>query len=290
LQANNDFGMDLFLRVGENQFTVTVTDIKGNTSSQTFTIKRSNANVNPVVDKDVPQNVGEYYALLIGVSEYTDSRIPDLDGLPVKDAKRFEKILNDNYTFTEVLVLTNPTSKQILRALDDLRSKVTPSDNVLIFYAGHGDYDAKTDLGYWLPADAELGKYKDAWIYNSLLTDKLKEIDSKHTLLISDACFSGAIFKKRELPKESTQTQRQKYELKSRRAITSGTLKTVPNKSKFFEELSLKLETNKQKCLSASELFQQIEQIVGNNSSTLPQYGIIFGVDDRGGDFIFIRK
>jgi len=75
LQANGDFGMDLFLGVGENQFTVTATDIKGNTSSQTFTIKRLNANVSPVVDKDSPQNVGKYYALLIGVSEYTNSQI-----------------------------------------------------------------------------------------------------------------------------------------------------------------------------------------------------------------------
>jgi len=235
------------------------------------------------------QNVGKYYALLIGVSDYTDSRIPDLDGLPVKDAKRLEKILNDNYTFAEILVLTNPTSQQIIRALDDLKKKVTPSDNVLIFYAGHGDYDAKNNLGYWLPVNADIG-YTDAWIYNSLLTDKLKEIDSKHTLVISDACFSGSIFKKRDLPKEATQTHRQKYESKSRRAITSGTLKTVPNNSIFFKYLSEKLEKNTQKCLSASELFQQIEQIVGNNSPTLPQYGIIQNIGDEMGDFIFIRK
>ncbi|GEM_PF-5652879 len=69
LSANGDFGMDLFLGVGENKLSVTATDVEGNTSSQTFTINRLEA------DADIPQNVGKYYALLIGVSEYTNSQI-----------------------------------------------------------------------------------------------------------------------------------------------------------------------------------------------------------------------
>ena len=33
--------------------------------------------------------------------------------------------------------------------------RAQPEDTVIIFYAGHGYYDEDTELGYWLPADAE---------------------------------------------------------------------------------------------------------------------------------------
>jgi hypothetical protein len=186
-------------------------------------------------------------------------------------------------------LLKNSTYKQIVRSFDDLSKVVTPNDNLLIFYAGHGYYDEKQGIGYWLPTDAEFN-YTDAWLYNSVLVDNIKKINSKHTLLISDACFSGSIFKTRALPKDSDIAYQKKYELKSRKAITSGTLKTVPNKSIFFKYLSEKLTNNTKPYLSASELFQQIEIPVSNNSPNIPQFGDIQNVGDEGGDFIFIRK
>ncbi|HRD38944.1 MAG TPA: peptidase C14, partial [Bacteroidia bacterium] len=76
----------------------------------------------------------------------------------------------------------------------------------------------------------------------------------------------------------------------SRKAITSGTLKTVPNKSVFIKYLLDRLEKNKDKYMAASTLYQNLEAPVGNNSTSLPQYGVINNVGDEGGDFIFIRK
>ncbi|NDK18537.1 MAG: hypothetical protein GW912_05940, partial [Zetaproteobacteria bacterium] len=51
-----------------------------------------------------------------------------------------------------------------------------------------------------------------------------------------------------------------------------------------------RLENNKEAFLAASQLFSQLEDPVGNNSPTTPQFGIIQNVGDEGGDFIFIRK
>jgi hypothetical protein len=51
-----------------------------------------------------------------------------------------------------------------------------------------------------------------------------------------------------------------------------------------------RLDKNKDKYFSASQLFQSIEIPVGNNSPNTPQYGVIQNVGDEGGDFIFIKK
>jgi hypothetical protein len=121
------------------------------------------------------------------------------------------------------------------------------------------------------------------------VVDFLKTIRSKHTLLISDACFSGSIFKTRSFEKSPKSIQK-KFELTSRKAITSGTLKTVPNKSMFLKYLLNRLDGNTKQYLSARQLFDRIEEPVMNNSPNTPQYGTIHGIGDEGGDFIFVKK
>ena len=123
-----------------------------------------------------------------------------------------------------------------------------------------------------------------------MLVANLKRIQSRHTLLISDACFSGSIFKTRALIQDAPTAYKKKYELPSRKAITSGVLKTVPNKSVFFRYFSDRLLMNREVYLSASQLFQSVEIPVANNSPNTPQYGDIQNVGDEGGDFIFIRR
>jgi len=207
----------------------------------------------------------------------------------LQDAKRLAQILNDKYTFKKetIQILLNPDRSAIQRSLDNLSKTITEKDNLLIFYAGHGHYDEQSELGYWLPADAEK-EYTSNWIYNDVLVANLKRIRSKHSLLISDACFSGSIFKTRSTLEDAPVALQKKYELKSRKAITSGVLQTVPNKSVFFKYLADQLDNNQDKYLSASQLFQDIEIPVGNNSPNTPQFGVIRNVGDEGGDFIFI--
>jgi len=241
---------------------------------------------------DTTSQPGKFFALLIGISDYIDPAIPDLDNLPEKDADKLADVLVTNYTFNkeDVLILKNPGRREIVIALDNLSKQVGPDDNVLIFYAGHGHYEEDSQLGYWLPKDAEVENTSN-WLYNDQLVASLKKIKSRHTLLISDACFSGSIFKSRSVNMQKAgDALKKKYELPSRKAITSGTLKTVPNISVFMKYLLDRLAHNPEAYFSASQLFQSIEIPVGNNSPTTPQYGVIQNVGDEGGDFIFIRK
>ncbi len=185
--------------------------------------------------------------------------------------------------------LRNTTRGDLIQALDDLAHQVSSMDNLLIFYAGHGWWDEGANIGYWLPADAD-SHVKTNWFRNSALVDYLKEIDSKHTLLITDACFGGSIFKTRAAFPSRTKAFEKLYELPSRKAMTSGTLTEVPDRSSFTKYLVERLNNNDETYLSSEQLFSSFRISVINNSDAIPQYGVIGNVGDQGGDFILIKK
>jgi Caspase domain len=237
---------------------------------------------------------GKYYALIIGVADYKDAKIKDLD-YPVKDANNLKRTLTELYAFESenTYILENPTQKQIIERLDELSKKVSANDNLLIFYAGHGKWDEKLQVGYWLPQDADINN-KSTWFSNSLLKDYVKGIESKHTLLIADACFSGGIFKTRSLLNFTGAPDEIKklYNEKSRKAITSGSLSEVPDNSIFMESMVRELRKNKDVFLPAGVLFYNFRGTVLSFSShnQLPQYQVVEGTKDEGGEFIFVRK
>ena len=233
----------------------------------------------------------KYYALIIGINEYEDEEIQDLDN-PLNDAEQLAGVLTYHYAFDQenVTVLENPRREDIIKALDKLTGVVTEKDNLLIFYAGHGIWNAQLNQGYWLPSDASMDS-KSYWLSNSTLRDYVGGIKSKHTLLISDACFSGGILKERAVFGNSRAVL-EVYKLPSRKAMTSGTLKTVPDESVFIEYLLKNLINNQAPLLSADQLFRNFKTAVINNSPNgqVPQYGPITQAGDEGGDFIFLKR
>jgi hypothetical protein len=235
----------------------------------------------------------KYYSLIIGVDKYqfSSSNLPNLDK-PVSDANALRNVLIEKYSFSpdNSILLANPTRADIIKALENMAKKITVKDNLLIFYAGHGIWDERIKVGYWLPSDSKTTD-KSSWIANSTIRDYIAGIQSKHTLLISDACFSGSIFKTREVTTEINEWGIAKiYQLPSRKAMTSGTLTTVPDESKFMQYFVKRLNENSNKYLTAKQLFYSLEAAVLNNTSTVPQMGVIQDTGDEGGDFVFIKK
>lgn len=291
VDAEGRFTADVLMAIGDNPLMVTATNKKMKKASQTFHVMR-NA-IAPVAEQAVAKaaSQGKYYALMIGVQDYTDQRIRSLDG-PVNDAGTLSKTLTANYTFApeNVTMLKNPTRSNLFKALDDLSTKITDDDNLLIFYAGHGFFDESRKQGYWFPADAMRDK-RDTWVSNADLIEYVTAIKAKHTMLIVDACFSGSIFKTRALEMASKDIQ-ELYKYKSRKAMTSGDMKEVPDQSVFMKYLVLRLSQNTDKFISADQLFSSMRAAVINNSSVqqVPQFGQIKESGDEGGDFIFIKK
>jgi hypothetical protein len=272
-----------------------LTIIGGTITAQTLVGKSNTVNVDystKIPDPNVVPGSPTYYALVVGISEYQNAgaQFPNLDQ-PVKDASRLFDVLMNNYTFDreKSVLLTNPTREQIIDQLDKLSHIATDRDNVFIFYAGHGYYDKKRDFGYWLPADAK-AESTSSWIPNSTIKDYVQAIPAKHTFLVTDACFGGSIFKTRAVSTQDMRKFNEIYRDKSRKAMTSGNLSVVPDKSFFIEFLIKVLSENDVDYLPAGTLYTRLYEPVMNNSSTVPQFGVIQGAGDEGGDFIFIKK
>ncbi len=286
-----------------NETGVFVSKLRLNAGVNTVSIKAGDDNNNikeleyvivyqpPVVTlADRINKESTYYGLLIGVDDYQDRTLDDLEH-PIQDAENLKEVLTTHYTFASenVKVLKNPGRADIINELHQLREKVSESDNLLIFYAGHGYYDDEAEVGYWLPSDASLKTSAD-WFPNSTLVNHLKAIDSKHTLLITDACFAGAIFKSRSAKMTDEVIYERIYELPSRKAMTSGTLTEVPDESVFIKYLIQRLKENEETYLSSQDLFGSLRKAVISNSNVLPRYGEIQNVGNQGGDFIFLKR
>ena len=243
-------------------------------------------------DDELVLNVGNFYGLFIGVNEYENEEIVDL-AEPVEDAKSLKALLLKNYEFSEdnSIMLENPTRSELIDTLENLASAVKANDSLLIFYAGHGYWDESFKQGYWLPADAKQ-KSKSSWISNATIRDYIYGIKTKHTLLIADACFSGGLFRTRAAFKGESKLESTLFQMTSRKAITSGTLTEVPDDSVFMKYLLKNLESNQRRHLTSQDLFSRFKVAVMNNSvlNQVPQYGVVQGAGDEGGDFIFVKK
>jgi len=293
LSEGGVFQFNLNLLKGENQVDIIAINNKGIMNETRFIIDCTAENAS-VSGDEIPEIArSKYFALIIGVSEYQNDEIEDLEN-PVKDAQSLYDVLLNQYSFEKenIRFLKNPTQKEIFVAFEDLARTLTGNDNLLIFYAGHGSWEDKGKLGYWLPSDANKNS-KVNWFSNSNLRDFISSIETKHTILIADACFSGAIFKSRSAFTETASPVIGKlYELPSRKAMTSGVLQEVPDESPFIKYLVKGLKDNSEKYLPSEILFSKFKSVVMNNSSTsnVPQFGVIQNVGDEGGDFIFVKK
>lgn len=247
---------------------------------------QSNRGVIINVDQSKSISSGKYHAIIISENNYLDEKFPDLIE-PKNDADNLMSLLVSKYLFKseDIIRLIDPTRANILDAIDQKRKTLSLDDNLIIFYAGHGYWDEVLKMGYWLPSDAKKDS-KSNWVSNTDLTLYLSAFESNHVLLVADACFSGGIFKTRSIGDMDQGTKRL-YELKSRKAITSGNLKEVPDNSVFMKFFLKELELNQSTFLTSDQLFAKIRPNILNNSTTEPLYGVIHNTGDEGGEFVF---
>lgn len=302
--SDGSFKADVRLAYGENRFTVTAEDVHANRTVRSFSITRATeaagfsapsaapATASTAAGRASNETGGVYYALLIGIEEYADRNINQLQ-YPIDDASELGSLLTRSYTFDRpnVTYLRNPSRQDILRQFESLRRSLGPDDNLLIYYAGHGYWDEQMRQGYWLPVDARKND-RTNWLSNSTVTDYLRAINTRHILLVSDACFSGSIFQTRSAFLDAEVSVRKMWETPSRRAITSGNLSAVPDESVFSRYLRKRLAANTEPYLYSQKLYIEFRDAVTNNSPNAqsPQYGVIQQTGDEGGDFIFVRR
>ena len=120
-------------------------------------IENSEIMENAISKKEqVETMAGKYHGLFIYVNEYDDSKLVDLSH-PKKDVLALKEVLISKYLFDDsrISVLGNPTRGEILDKFDELSQFINNRDSLLVFYAGHGQWNEDISQGYWLPMTQE---------------------------------------------------------------------------------------------------------------------------------------
>lgn len=290
VQEQGDFWGTVNLKNGVNKMVVKATDLAGNTSEKIFEIEKQEVASEIVVNNEITAGKpSQNYALIIAAQNYDDLAIPALTN-PVADAIRLKLILKTNYNFQDdnIYAIYNPAINDFKKVFAEIMEVIQPEDNIIIFYAGHGIWVEKEKKGYWLLTDAKINDV-NTWLSNKIVLNLIAKLPARHTLLITDACFSGSVFKTRGIGEETP--VKSQYEKITRVAITSGNDTEVPDQSVFMKYLIKALTENKEKNLSAQKMFiNQIIEAVMTETKTEPRYGTLELAGHMGGDYIFIRK
>lgn len=255
----------------------------------------------PGVTKRVAGSIdfGRYYALVIGNNEYQN--YPTLQ-TAIADARRVSDILESKYGFNTRL-LVNADRYTMLSAINEIKGKLKANDNLLIYYAGHGEIEENTKQGYWLPVDAEQGNTAN-WIPNSAISDLLNTISAKHVLVVADSCYSGSMTKA-SIPRLDTKLKDsyvQKWlkamvKTRSRTVLTSGGLEPVLDSgggdhSIFANAFIQQLERN-DGIIDAYRIYLNITRKVSRKAaevgfSQTPTYAPIQHAGHGGGEFVIV--
>lgn len=233
---------------------------------------------------------GSGYILAIGIDAY--EHFPQLNNA-VRDARAIVEVLTQKYQFepSHVRTLFNEqaTEKQLLREMKRLASEVKPTDNLIIYFSGHGHFDPILKEGYWIPVDAEHDHTGD-YISNATLLTYLRAIPARHTFLVADSCFSGSL-----LAETRSVAADRLDALPSRWGLTSGRNEVVldgpsGSHSPFATALLEFLGHNQDEKVRISRLIHHVEEVTSNNSEQTPMGNRIRNVGDRGGELILRMK
>ena len=246
------------------------------------------------------------WALIIGIDKYEN--VQNLS-YAVKDAESIQDILVNSFDFSEnnIALLTNEyaTKQNILKSFSEITKNANDNDQVLIFFAGHGetmDLPEGGELGYLLPVDGD----SENLHLSSIGMDELRKIalmsKAKHILYLVDACYSGiaAIGSRGLDPKETPDYIKKITTDKTRQIITAGRKgEKVIEKSEWGHSaftLNLKrglqdrrANMNSDSFITASELHLFLSEKVSIDSENqqTPQFG---RMTSQEGEFVFIMK
>jgi len=133
-------------------------------------------------------------ALIIACSQYEDSVLEKLEGIP-QQAKALARVLEDpkigNFNVKTLLnESSNNVRNEILTLLEGLRR----SDLLLIYLACHGIKDVDGQL-YFAMVDTQIKRLDSTAISANFVNDVMSRSPSSQQVLLLDCVYSGAFSK-----------------------------------------------------------------------------------------------
>ncbi len=248
-------------------------------------------------------NFGRYFALIIGNQDYL--YMEDLRS-PLRDASSLQTILQNQYGFSTIM-LSDANEKNILNALNDLYEQLSPEDNLLIYYAGHGNITKSStsnrQRGYWLPIDAQVDRFSN-WISNTVISDHLDRLRARSVLVISDSCYAGNMASEKSpflLGSVNTALSEDSIKIglgrRSRLVISSGGVKPVLDgtngEHSLFAGSLIEILQNNNEVLRDNMLFARLavnvrHRVQLQHIDQTPEMRPIRAAGHSGGDFYFV--
>lgn len=136
------------------------------------------------------------FAVVVGVSNYNDSEIPDLkyaekDAVAFYDFLRSENagsVPEDNIA---LLTGTKATRSNILNEVIDKFTRSTKEDLVIFYFSGHGKAGEFENTGYLLNYDAVYGNEGGSALSMDEVKSKIDKCQAKMKISYIDACHAG---------------------------------------------------------------------------------------------------
>jgi filamentous hemagglutinin family protein len=249
--------------------------------------------LSPPKPGDARAPMGARRAVVVGINQYEDKRIPQLIGA-VPDAHAVAQMLHKQLGY-QVTVIRDGTKQAISLALNRLASESRAGDSVLVYYAGHGEMVDSTGFGYWIPSDANANK-PETWFSNADLNRLLARLPSKQITVISDSCYSGRFALEGGVDGSASGAGIE--DLLQRRAVTmmtSGGDEPVADTGKEGHSVfswSLVEELKRmQGWERGSRVFEGVRVAVERELPQAPQYGASLSAGhESGADFLFEKR
>jgi hypothetical protein len=144
---------------------------------------------------------GERFGVIIGISEYQDPDIPQLQYAD-DDAEAFYEFLTSEEAGLggipeenlRLLVNEEATYRNMRSAMNTFLEQATDEDIVYVFIAGHGAPNPnRLDELYVLPYDTDADDLPGSAYPMEHVNEAISRLYAQHTVLITDACHSGGV-------------------------------------------------------------------------------------------------
>ena len=254
--------------------------------------------VSPLAGLPKEIRAARYHALIIGNNLYQN--MPPLK-TAVNDAKALDQLLRTRYGF-KTRLLIDADRAQIVQALHEYIKLLEADDNLLIYYAGHGELD-EGKRGYWLPVNAQ-PENEAEWISDRSVSDLIGRMNARHVMVVADSCYSGAMTRNSTVALTSVTGDQiglllKKAKLPSRTVMTSGGEAPVLDAgggqhSIFAQALLEVLRTNKG-VLEGAALYNAVLDPVRSSAARLnvgqsPRYSQLADAGHLNGEFLFVPQ
>ena len=135
---------------------------------------------------------GKDYAIIFAGDDY--QYWPKLHN-PLFDGATLKSELETNYGYAEAKLLANPTQDEVLDTLEkEATHRFSDRDRLLLYFAGHGDYEESTKMGYLVARDSQLSEkdpHRKTMIAFSTIRDEILNYSAGHILVVLDVCYGG---------------------------------------------------------------------------------------------------